>query len=123
MRRVRDSVSAVSHTDVDVVVVGARCAGSAAGAVFARRGRRVLLLDKSALPSEAFSSHTLFAGTLDEFSRIGAMPYFERLHPPRLSGMKLHSYVGDAYGHFAETWPAGTRGMVSSARRYLLDEA
>jgi flavin-dependent dehydrogenase len=123
LRRISDTVSGVSHREVDVVIVGARCAGSAAGAVFARRGRRVLMLDKSALPSEALSSHTLFAGTLDEFSRIGAMPYYERLDPPDLKTVKLHTFVGDESAHFTETWPAGRRGMVSSARRYLLDRA
>lgn len=42
----------------DAIVVGARCAGSATALLLARKGYRVLLVDRSSFPSDlAFSTH------------------------------------------------------------------
>lgn len=46
----------------DVVVVGARCAGSALAIYLARAGMRVCLVDKAAFPSETPSTHVLHPG-------------------------------------------------------------
>jgi len=44
----------------DVIVVGARCAGSAIAMLLARRGHRVLLVDRDSFPSDmAMSTHLL----------------------------------------------------------------
>jgi 2-polyprenyl-6-methoxyphenol hydroxylase-like FAD-dependent oxidoreductase len=43
----------------DVVVVGARCAGSALAIYLARAGMRVCLVDKAAFPSETPSTHVI----------------------------------------------------------------
>jgi flavin-dependent dehydrogenase len=41
----------------DVVVVGARCAGSATARLLAQSGLRVLVLDRAAFPSDTLSTH------------------------------------------------------------------
>src|SRR5687768_3243277 len=41
----------------DVIVVGARCAGSPTAMLLARRGYRVLLVDKARFPSDTMSGH------------------------------------------------------------------
>jgi 2-polyprenyl-6-methoxyphenol hydroxylase-like FAD-dependent oxidoreductase len=41
----------------DAIVVGARCAGSPAAMLLARKGYRVLLLDKATFPSDTMSTH------------------------------------------------------------------
>lgn len=41
----------------DAIVVGARCAGSPTAMLLARRGYRVLLLDKAGFPSDTLSTH------------------------------------------------------------------
>src|SRR3712207_2436069 len=41
----------------DVIVVGARCAGAPTAMLLARKGYRVLLLDKATFPSDTLSSH------------------------------------------------------------------
>jgi len=41
------------------IVVGARCAGSPTAMLLARRGHRVLLIDKAAFPSDVVSTHYL----------------------------------------------------------------
>ena len=41
----------------DIIVVGARCAGSSLAMLLARKGYRVLLLDKATFPSDTISTH------------------------------------------------------------------
>ena len=43
----------------DLIVVGARCAGSPLAMLLARKGYRVLLVDKATFPSDTLSTHTL----------------------------------------------------------------
>ena len=43
----------------DVIIVGARCAGAATALLLARRGVRVLLVDRAAFPSDTVSTHLL----------------------------------------------------------------
>src|SRR5579859_7007290 len=41
----------------DAIVVGARCAGSPTAMLLARKGYRVLLIDKATFPSDTMSAH------------------------------------------------------------------
>ena len=43
----------------DVIVVGARCAGSPAAMLLARKGYRVLLVDRAAFPGDVISTHVI----------------------------------------------------------------
>ena len=43
----------------DAIVVGARCAGSPTAMLLARKGYRVLLLDKATFPSDTMSTHVV----------------------------------------------------------------
>ena len=43
----------------DVIVVGARCAGSPTAMLLARKGYRVLLVDKATFPSDTMSTHII----------------------------------------------------------------
>ncbi len=43
----------------DAIVVGARCAGSPTAMLLARKGYRVLLVDKATFPSDALSTHII----------------------------------------------------------------
>ena len=69
---------------VDVVVVGARCAGSAAATAFARAGRRVVAVDAARFPSSTISTHLLWAGGVAELERMGARQLVEECDAPRL---------------------------------------
>jgi flavin-dependent dehydrogenase len=69
--------------DHDVIVVGARCAGSPMAMLLARRGYRVLLLDRASFPSDTVSTHLLHPpavaalrrwGLLDEVLASGCPP-------------------------------------------------
>jgi 2-polyprenyl-6-methoxyphenol hydroxylase-like FAD-dependent oxidoreductase len=47
----------LSEGSYDAIVVGARCAGSPTAMLLARKGYRVLLLDKATFPSDTMSTH------------------------------------------------------------------
>ncbi len=53
---------------VDAIVVGARCAGSAAATALARAGRRVVALDRARFPADTLSTHLLFLGGVVELA-------------------------------------------------------
>ena len=43
----------------DVIVVGARCAGAPTAMLLARRGFRVLVIDRARFPSDTLSGHMI----------------------------------------------------------------
>ncbi|MGW0811127.1 NAD(P)/FAD-dependent oxidoreductase [Nonomuraea sp. NPDC002799] len=58
----------------DVIVVGARCAGSPTALLFARAGYRVLLLEKVRFPQDTLSSHYIHqpgVALLDQWGLLG----------------------------------------------------
>lgn len=69
----------------DVVVVGARCAGSATAATLATAGRDVIVLDAAALPSDTLSTHLLWPAGMAELQHLGALAAVEALGAPRLT--------------------------------------
>ena len=69
---------------VDAVVVGARCAGSAAAIALARAGRRVVALDRVSFPADTISTHLLFPSGVAELARLGALERVRALGAPPL---------------------------------------
>jgi flavin-dependent dehydrogenase len=57
----------------DVIIVGARCAGSPAAMLLARRGYRVLLVDKATFPSDTPSTHFLHTPAVARLRRWGLL--------------------------------------------------
>ena len=47
--------------DYDAIVVGARCAGSPTAMLLARKGYRVLVVDRASFPSDTLSTHVIHA--------------------------------------------------------------
>ena len=71
----------------DVIVVGARCAGSPTAMLLARMGYRVLLVDRAAFPSDTISTHYVRLpgaralhrwGLLDDVLATGCPPVLGR---------------------------------------------
>jgi 2-polyprenyl-6-methoxyphenol hydroxylase-like FAD-dependent oxidoreductase len=70
-------------TDYDAIIVGARCAGAPTAMLLARKGYRVLLVDRASFPSDTLSTHLIHApgiaalqrwGLLDEVTATGCPP-------------------------------------------------
>jgi flavin-dependent dehydrogenase len=57
----------------DAIVVGARCAGASLAMLLARRGRRVLALDRAHFPSDTVSTHFLWPRTTAALARWGLL--------------------------------------------------
>jgi flavin-dependent dehydrogenase len=58
----------------DAVVVGARCSGSPTAMLLARRGYRVLLLDRAAFPSDSIRNHFVQHPGVVRLNRWGLLP-------------------------------------------------
>lgn len=62
-----------TSTGWDAIVVGARCAGSATARLLARRGHRVLLVDRARFPSDTVSTHLVHAPGVAALERWGLL--------------------------------------------------
>jgi flavin-dependent dehydrogenase len=103
----------------DVIVVGARCAGSPLAALLARQGIRVVVLERDELPSETLSSHLFEADALAFLNRLGLS---ERLHAtgaPMVNRTDMR--VEDVRFTLQLPHAAEDIGAIASVRRSLLD--
>jgi 2-polyprenyl-6-methoxyphenol hydroxylase-like FAD-dependent oxidoreductase len=66
----------------DVIIVGARVAGSVLAALLGGQGHRVLLLDKAHFPSDTLSTHFFRAPALRVFERLGVLDAVKSAAPP-----------------------------------------
>jgi 2-polyprenyl-6-methoxyphenol hydroxylase-like FAD-dependent oxidoreductase len=85
IRPLRDVVSgsnAGSRDMYDAIVVGARCAGSPTSMLLARRGYRVLLVDKATFPSDTISTHILWPHGVAALARWGLASALEATGVP-----------------------------------------
>jgi flavin-dependent dehydrogenase len=57
----------------DIIVIGARCAGSPTAMLLARKGYRVLLVDKATFPSDTMSSHFIHVPAVARLKRWGLL--------------------------------------------------
>src|SRR5438270_9568353 len=73
----------MAENQYDAIVVGARCAGSPTAMLLARRGYKVLVLDRSTFPSDTVSTHMIHPpgvaalerwGLLDRVAATGCPP-------------------------------------------------
>ena len=72
----------------DAIIVGARCAGAPTAMLLARKGHRVLLVDRAHFPSDTISTHILWPhgaeimdrwGLLDRLAATGCPPVARRM--------------------------------------------
>jgi 2-polyprenyl-6-methoxyphenol hydroxylase-like FAD-dependent oxidoreductase len=68
----------------DVIVVGARCAGSPTAMLLARRGHRVLLVDKARFPSDTMSTHFVHPPGVAALERWGLLDRLVATGCPRI---------------------------------------
>ncbi len=66
----------------DAIIVGARCAGSPTSMLLARKGYRVLLVDKATFPSDTISTHILWPHGVDVLARWGLSQALESAGAP-----------------------------------------
>lgn len=104
----------------DAVVVGARCAGSPLAARLAKRGWRVLLVDREPPPANTLSTHCLFPNTLARLAELGALQRIEAEHRVNLIGYGIRTFGHEVSGAFT---PIGGFDRAATITRPVLDQA
>jgi 2-polyprenyl-6-methoxyphenol hydroxylase-like FAD-dependent oxidoreductase len=102
----------------DVIVVGARCAGSPAAMLLARKGYRVLAVDRATFPSDTVSTHILHPLGVAALSRWGLLDRLTASGCP-----PIHTYSYD-FGPFTIAGAPGTTEAPVGycPRRTILDK-
>ena len=105
-------------TAYDAIIVGARCAGSPTAMLLARKGYRVLVVDRATFPSDTVSSHVVHP------LGAAALGRWELLDRRTATGCPpMHTYAFD-FGPFTLSGSPGTREapVAYCARRTVLDK-
>ena len=104
----------------DAIVVGARCAGSPTAMLLARKGYRVLLLDKAHFPSDTISTHIIWPHAAAIMERWGLLDRLAATGCPPI-GLKMTFDLGPFALNGGVTDANGGRGGFCP-RRTLLDK-
>jgi len=74
----------------DAIIVGARCAGSPLAMLLARKGYRVLMLDKSTFPSDIMSTHYVQVAAVNQMQRWGVLDDVVASGAPPIEKITFH---------------------------------
>jgi flavin-dependent dehydrogenase len=103
----------------DAIIVGARCAGSPLAMLLARKGYRVLLLDKATFPSDTVSTHHIHQPGVARLNRWGLLEKVQASNCPPTTEIRFD------VGPFAFTGtppPAEGNAEAYAPRRRVLDK-
>jgi 2-polyprenyl-6-methoxyphenol hydroxylase-like FAD-dependent oxidoreductase len=102
----------------DVIVVGARCAGSPTAMLLARQGYKVLVVDRATFPSDTLSTHILHPPGVAALQRWGLLEQLVATGCP-----PLDTYTFD-FGFFTIAGAPGTDDapVAYCPRRIVLDK-
>ncbi|WP_328973725.1 NAD(P)/FAD-dependent oxidoreductase [Streptomyces sp. NBC_00239] len=102
----------------DVIVIGARCAGSPTAMLFAQQGYRVLLLEKAKFPQDTLSSHYLHMEGVALLNRWGLL---EKIAESGAQPITRQSYTGPGVRVEGFSLPIDGLTTTYAPRRYVLD--
>src|SRR5438477_6788051 len=103
----------------DAIVVGARCAGAPTAMLLARKGYRVLVVDRASFPSDTVSTHVIHAPGMAALGRWGLRDRVVATGCP-----PIETYSFD-FGPFTITGTPRAQDGISAAyapRRTVLDK-
>lgn len=103
----------------DAIIVGARCAGSPLAMLLARKGHRVLLLDKATFPSDTISTHHIHQPGVARLRRWGVLEKVRASNCPPTTEMRFD--VGP-FALVGTPPPAEGNAEAYAPRRRVLDE-
>lgn len=104
----------------DAIVVGARCAGAPTAMLLARKGYRMLLLDKARFPSDTVSTHIIWPHGAEIMDRWGLLDRLAATNCPPIA-LKMTFDVGPFALRGGVTAPNRGRGGFCP-RRTVLDK-
>jgi 2-polyprenyl-6-methoxyphenol hydroxylase-like FAD-dependent oxidoreductase len=108
----------VSKPDFDIIIVGARCGGAPTAMLLARKGYRVLVVDRATFPSDTLSTHVIQPQGVARLERWGLLDRLVRSGCP-----PIHTYAF----HFGPLLISGSPGTEEAPvaycpRRTVLDQ-
>jgi flavin-dependent dehydrogenase len=103
----------------DAIIVGARCAGSTTAMLLARKGYRVLLLDKATFPSDTISTHIIHPIGLARLKRWGLLDQIISSNCPPISQVNIDLGPFDLQ---CSMQPVDGVAAAYAPRRYVLDK-
>jgi flavin-dependent dehydrogenase len=101
----------------DAIVVGARCAGSPTAMLLARKGYRVLLVDRITFPSDTFRNHALLQPALLKLKRWGLLDEVIATNCPPIREIKAQMGPFELVAQLTPT--DGLAGLYAPRRKYL----
>lgn len=102
----------------DVIVVGARCAGSPTAMLLARKGYRVLVVDRSTFPSDTVSTHFIHAPGVDALRRWGLL---DKVIASGCPAVDTYSFDFGPIAISGTPLPTGGSSIAYAPRRTVLD--
>ncbi len=107
----------MAKNQYDAIVVGARCAGSPTAMLLARKGYKVLVVDRARFPSDTVSTHLLHPPGVAALRRWGLLDRLTATGCPAID-----TYAFD-FGPFTISGSPGTEGapVAYGPRRTVLD--
>ena len=103
----------------DAIVVGARCAGSPTAMLLARRGYRVLVVDRATFPSDTVSTHIIHPPGVAALERWGLL---ERLEATGCPPAGKYSYDFGQFTIAGSPQPTNGVSVAYGPRRTVLDK-
>jgi flavin-dependent dehydrogenase len=103
----------------DVIVVGARCAGASSALLLARRGYKVLLLDRTSFPSDTISGHLILHPGVQKLAEWGLIERILEAGTPAINHWSMD------LGDFRLAGPVETASGLPATlgpRRTVLDQ-
>src|SRR5438128_10032791 len=106
----------------DAIVVGARCAGSPTAMLLARKGYRVLLVDKATFPSDTMSTHFIHLPGIARLKRWGMLERLRATGCPSIESAMLHFDGIEFTLPVPSTLPEDVPPQTFCPRRIVLDK-
>jgi flavin-dependent dehydrogenase len=109
----------LATNEYDAIVVGARCAGSPTAMLLARKGHKVLVVDKDHFPSDTLSTHMVHPPGIALLKQWGLLDRLIATGCPAIDRYTLD------FGHFkisGHPRPADGVGVGYGPRRTILDK-
>jgi 2-polyprenyl-6-methoxyphenol hydroxylase-like FAD-dependent oxidoreductase len=103
----------------DAIVVGARCAGSPTAMLLARRGYRVLLVDRAEFPSDTVSTHVVQAPAVAALHRWGLL---DKLTSSGVPAIETYTFDFGPLTISGTPHPADGFSAAYAPRRFVLDK-
>jgi 2-polyprenyl-6-methoxyphenol hydroxylase-like FAD-dependent oxidoreductase len=103
----------------DVIVVGARCAGSPLATLLSRQGLKVALIERATFPKDTLSTHIFQGPAIKFLDRLGVLDQVLATGTTAVNGVDLR--LEDFRVQVPVSLRPADRGTFMSVRRFVLD--